>query len=307
MDNPIIRHIENKNFVYYHNGTKVINKDILVRIKKLHIPPNWKNVKISNSDTSYLQATGEDNKGRVQYIYHFMWITLSKIEKYQKLKLFAKKLPILLNTVNNKLNGNIDLSDKEYIISLIFRILNKTHSRIGNDYFAEENNTYGLTTLLKKHVILNGEEIKISFIGKKNIKQLFVFKDKLSSIILQELKKIPGDRLFKTINQESITSIDINNYLKNTIGDNFTAKDFRTYAANYLFLKYILKKDIPINITQLKKTLNQCYDEVSVDLNHTRAVCKSSYVMPIIAEKYSINPSNFVKNIKNLDDIFKLY
>lgn len=307
MNSYITRHIENKEFVYYSNGHKVINKDILIRIKKLRIPPKWSNVKISDSDISYLQATGEDSKGRVQYVYHYIWIALSKIEKYNRLKLFTKKLPLLLKTVSRKIHEPIDLNNKEYIISLIFRILNKTHSRIGNDHFAEENNTYGLTTLLKKHVILNGDNITISFVGKKNVKQHFIFTDRISSNIMKELKKIPGDRLFKTKDLDPITSNDINGYLKNVMGNDFTAKDFRTYAANDLFLKFILRKEIPVNVTQTKKIINECYDEVAQNLHHTRSVCKSSYVMPIISEKYMENPTEFVSKNPSLEDIFKLY
>ena len=303
----ITRRVENKEFVYYYNGLKVINKDTLTRIRKLHIPPKWTNVQISNSETNYLQATGNDIKGRVQYIYHPVWIALSKIEKYNRLKQFAKKLPLLMKTVNKKIHGPINISDKEYIISLIFRILNKTHSRIGNDHFAEENNTYGLTTLLKKHVVLNGDSISIAFVGKKNIKQQFMFIDKICSIALKELNKIPGDRLFKTKDLEPITSNDINCYLKTTMCDDFTAKDFRTYAANDLFLKFILQKEIPSGVTQTKKMLNKCYDEVADELGHTRSVCRSSYVMPLIPEKYIENPSEFKRTIKDLNDIFKLY
>jgi DNA topoisomerase-1 len=307
MNDWIIRRIENKEFVYYQNGHKIINKETLNRIKKLHIPPKWENVQISNSETEYLQATGNDNKGRVQYIYHPVWIALSKIEKYNRLKLFAKKLPLLMKTVGKKIHGPIDLNDKEYIISLIFRILDKTHSRIGNDHFAEENNTYGLTTLLKKHIVLTGDSINISFIGKKNVKQQFIFTDKICSNALKELKKIPGDRVFKTKDLEPITSTDINNYLKATMEDDFTAKDFRTYAANDLFIKFILQKDIPTSITQIKKTINACYDEVANELGHTRSVCRTSYVMPLIPEKYMENPSGFITTIKGLDDIFKFY
>jgi DNA topoisomerase I len=307
MNNPITRKIENKQFVYYQNNNKVINKDTLARIKKLHIPPKWTNVNVSNSETDYLQATGNDSKGRVQYIYHPVWIVLSKIEKYNRLKLFAKKLPLLMKTIGKKTHGPVDLTDKEYIIALIFRILNKTHSRIGNDHFAEENNTYGLTTLLKKHLSITGDTISLSFVGKKSIKQQFIFTDKICSIALKELKNIPGDRLFKTKNQDPITSNDINDYLKNIMGDDFTAKDFRTYAANDLFLKFILQKEIPVNITQTKRTINECYDEVAEELGNTRAVCRTSYVMPIISEKYMENPTEFVSKKPSLEDIFKLY
>jgi len=308
----ITRHIENKEYVYYQNSKKVNQEDILERIKKLHIPPAWKDVHISSSDTDYLQVTGTDNKGRMQYVYHPVWVQLSKIDKYNRLKSFAKRLPILMKNVNKTLQGPIDLSDKKYIVALIFRILNKTHSRIGNDHFAEENNTYGLTTLLKKHLTLQGDTVTLSFVGKKSIKQQFIFTDKVSAKILNELKKIPGERLFKTKSQEPITSIDINNYLKSSPrggspGEDFTAKDFRTYAANDLFLKYVLQEEVPTNITQMKKMINQCYDETAAELGHTRAICKTSYVMPIIAEKYIENPEEFRRNIISLEDIFKLY
>ena len=98
----------------------VTNKDVLERVKKLHIPPNWKNVKISSDDTSYLQATGEDAKGSMQYIYHPIWIELSKIEKYNRLSLFVKRLPFLIKQISKKLSHGINLSDKEYIIALFF-------------------------------------------------------------------------------------------------------------------------------------------------------------------------------------------
>ncbi len=307
MNNPITRKLENGKFVYYHNNKQMINKNNLIRINKLCIPPKWTNVNISESEIDHVQVIGSDNKNRNQYIYHPIWITLSKIDKFNRLKLFAKKLPLLMKVVNRKIHGNMNLNDKEYIISLIFRILNKTHSRIGNDYFAEENNTYGLTTLLKKHLILKNDEINISFVGKKNIKQQFIFIDKLSSSILEKLRKIPGDRLFKTIDQESVTSNDINNYLKNIMGNDFTAKDFRTYAANELFLNFILQKEIPTSPSQCKKIINECYDEVAKKLGNSRSICKSSYVMPIISEKYTENPIKFVSKKPKLEDIFKMY
>lgn len=299
----ITRKIIKDKFEYYYLGKQVKNEKILNRIRKLHIPPKWNNIKISISETEYLQATGQDDKKRTQYIYHPVWIALSKIEKYDRLKSFSKKLLLLKNSVDTKLKGKIDLSDKEFIITLIIKILLETHSRIGNDYFAEENNTYGLTTLLKKHVTIENDIIYISFIGKKGIKQSFDFVNKTCSDIITGLKKIPGNRLFKTTNGDIITSNDINNYLKVIMEGEFTAKDFRTYAANNLFLKFILKP----SCTQTIKHINNCYDKVAEELHHTRSVCKSSYVMPIISEKYLENPVNFIKNIKTLEDIFKLY
>lgn len=304
----ITRIKEGENFVYYDKHNKrITNKDTLERIKKLHIPPNWKNVLVSDSDTDYLQTTGIDTKGRTQYIYHPVWVSISRIEKYDRMKLFAKKLPVLMKIMDKKIHDSMDLEDKEYIVSLIFRILKITHSRIGNDHFAQENNTFGLTTLQKKHVSIDSNNVRIAFVGKKNVKQTFSFNDKLCSKILQELKKIPGERLFKTKSQDCITSNDINNCIRSIMGEDFSAKDFRTYAANELFLKSIHEKDIPSGTTQMKKIINECYDEVAEELGNTRSICKTSYVMPIISEKYKEDPKKFLSKNRTLEDLFKLY
>lgn len=284
-----------KDFFYYSkNNTRIIDKDTIERINKLHIPPNWTNVEISESNLSHLQATGKDDKGRTQYIYHPVWVMLAKTEKYSRLGLFVKKLPSLTRKINKNLSGKIMLNNKEYVISLMFRILYKTHSRVGNDCYADENKTYGLTTLLKKHLKIKNETIYFSFIGKKGVKQNLSFKDRTVSNILKELCKIPGNRLFKTTNKEYIRSTDMNTYLKKTIGGDFTCKDFRTYASNILFLKYLCKKELPKTKTKLKQNLKETYDEVAQKLGHTRAISKQSYVIPLIEEKYMENPKPFV-------------
>jgi len=301
----ISRSIINKKYVYKIGSRLVTSKDVLERIRKLHIPPNWKNVKISSDNTSYLQATGEDIKGKIQYIYHPIWVELSKIQKYNKLSLFSKKLPLLTKHVSKKLAHSINFSDKEYIIALLFRILTKTHSRIGNDCYSEENNTYGLTTLLKKHLNISADTITLAFVGKKNVKQQLIFTDHLCAQILRELRKLPGDRLFKTSDNIPIKSLDMNEYLKHIMGEDFTCKDFRTWASNDLFLKILNTKEIPISLTQAKKIINTCYDEVAMELGHTRAISRSSYVMPIISQMYMKDPHGFLKNKYSLDDILK--
>lgn len=301
----IFRILKNEEFIYYQNSKRIINKDTLERIKKLHIPPKWINVKISNNPEDYLQVTGHDSKGRTQYIYHPLWNALVKVEKYQRMKQFMEKLPSFLGRINKKLNERIQLNDKEYIIALLFRIMNKTYSRVGNDYYADTNKTYGLTTLLKKHVTISNDIITFNFIGKKNIRQLFRFNDKLISLALKELQKIPGDRLFKTTNGEYIRSTDMNEYIKLIMGGDFSVKDFRTYASNNLFLNLLLSKEIPTSVTAAKKLINNCYDEVAKRLGHTRNISRSSYVMPIIAEQYLENPVKFKNNKPSLKKILE--
>lgn len=283
------------NFEYFTNGNKIIDKHILERIQKLCIPPNWDNVKISTSETDYLQAIGKDDKGRTQYIYHPMWVELSKIEKYSRLAKFERKLPLLIKNINQQLSGPVKTNDREYLIALVFRILLKTHARIGNECYADENNTYGLTTLLKKHMIIsNSGEIRFSFVGKKGVEQNLSFRDSVSLKALREFKKIRGDRLFQTEDQQPLKAVEMNDYLKEKMGDDFTCKDFRTYGSNILFLKILCKQEAPTSMSASKRILNKVYDEVAEQLGHTRAISKKSYVMPMIGERFLENPSEFL-------------
>ena len=299
----ITRKKQGSSFIYYQNS-KIVDKGILERINKLRIPPNWVNVKVTTNPTDYLQATGEDEKGRTQYIYHPMWVELSKIEKYARLARFDRKLYLLTRDVHKRLSGKIDLSDHEYLIALLFRILSKTHARIGNECYADENNTYGLTTLLKKHMtISSGGTISFSFTGKKGVEQNLSFRDSVSLKALKELRKLKGERLFKTLTGEPIKSIEMNEYLKKIMGEDFTCKDFRTHASNTLFIKILCKKEAPTSMTASKRLLNQVYDEVAEKLGHTRAISKKSYVMPIIGERFLENPSQFIG--RKCDKVFK--
>lgn len=301
-DSFIIRKLSDKKYTYYLHGKILSDDKTIFRIKKLCIPPSWKNVKISISESDYLQATGEDASGRKQYVYHPMWNQLVKIEKYDRLKRFSEKFGKICLCINNILqNGN--LNEKEYVVALVLRILIYTHSRIGNDIYAKENNTYGLTTLLKKHVKVKDKTIHLVYIGKHSIRQELVFSDNICSKIIKELINIPGDRLFKTSSGEIIKSNDINNYLSFISGDNFTCKDFRTYSSNLLFIKILSKKDIPKNITQAKKNVNESYKDTSLKLGHTSAISKGSYVIPMIQEKYINDPEDFIKSNYKVHDI----
>jgi DNA topoisomerase-1 len=296
----IKRGVKSGAFYYTHNN-KTVDKNTLERIRRLHIPPRWTDVQITTDETSYLQVTGFDGK-KQQYIYHPLWITLSKMEKYKRLGLFAKKLPRLVAHINSTLHKP-NLGSKEHLILLIFKILLLTHSRIGNDCYAEDNDTYGLTTLLKKHVRFAGDETFIAYVGKKDVKQHLSFNDRATTNILRKLCGIPGDRLFKTTDGEPIKSIDVNNYLKTFTNEAFTCKDFRTYASNALFLKILRGKPLPASETDAKRTVSECYNEVAEYLGHTKTISKSSYVIPLIGEMYLENPALFRKNKPTLCDV----
>ncbi len=268
----------------YRNGIKKCTQEEMTRIKKLCIPPNWDNVKIANSPISYLQATGNDSK-KVQYIYHPMWIFLTKSEKYRRMGLFSKKI----NAFCKKIKGSVEP------INIMFMILQKTHIRVGNDCYAKDNGTYGLASLEKRHIKINKNNINLSFIGKKGVSQSITFKDNTCLTFLKnKLKTITSkDRVF------NISPSVLNKYLQDNIGDIFTCKDFRTYASNMLFLKLLCKLELPNTQKEIKNNLKTTYDSVAKQLGHTKEISKKSYVMPIFSDQYMANPEQFAnKNPK---------
>lgn len=272
------------------------NKKEVERIKKLGIPPNWKNVCISKSELSHLQVTGVDDKGRTQYIYHPMWVLLTSSEKYSRMGYFSKKIGLFESKIREDIKG------LDNTIAVMFRILQKTYIRVGNDCYAKDNGTYGLTSLEKRHITFkpNGY-INLNFIGKKGVQQSTNFKDKYClGYLKNKIKTIKSkDRLF------NISPPILNNYLQTIMGGNFTCKDFRTYGSNILFLSIICNLKEPINQKEIKNNLKTTYEQVAEKLGHTRAISKKSYVMSVIPDQYVLNPTQFVN--KNPKTIFKLF
>lgn len=287
----------NKKFKYLINGKLPVSKEDMERIQKLRIPPNWSNVKITTNPNSHLQVTGLDNKNRTQYIYHPMWVKLADYQKYKRMEDFSKCVSKFETKIKQ---DTLSPSPKTKQLAMIFIILKNTHIRVGNECYAKENNTYGLVTLEKRHIKLKPKDtIQLSFVGKKSVKQELSFRNKIVYNYLKEnLKnKYSRDRVFST------SGAEVNNYLKAVMGGDFTCKDFRTYASNLLFLKYICNLPIPETQRETKKNLKDIYDKVADKLGHTRAISKKSYVMPIISEKYLEQPDYFFG--KNPKSVFK--
>lgn len=308
MINRNLYKVENdtKIYKYYYSDSKkcVSDKDTLERIRKLRIPPAWKDVQVSKDPTDYLQVSGIDESGKTQYIYHPLWITLSKVQKFNRLRTFVDKLPLLIHSIKYKLSkyNKHSLDDYEFLLALVFRILYKTYSRIGNECYAEENNTYGLTTLLKTHLkFKENDTITLTYAGKRNIIQNLEFRDPLVYKILKDLIKLPGPKLFKTTNGIVVRSLDMNYYLKEKMGENFTVKDFRTYASNKLFIDILSKKNINSNLQQ---NVKETYKDVAEYLGHTASISKKSYVMDIIPEMYLKDPKKFMT--KDTNKLFKI-
>lgn len=263
------------------SNSKCSTQDIN-RIKKLCIPPNWKDVRISNSEISHLQAIGKDDKNRTQYIYHPMWIFLTSSEKYKRMGDFSRKMAVF----EKKIKKDLECLEP---IGIMFRILQKTHIRVGNDCYAKDNGTYGLTSLQKRHINIKNKKINLSFVGKKGVPQSVNFSDPFClKYLTHKLKNIKSkDSVF------NISPNTLNKYLQSVTGENFTCKDFRTYASNILFLKILCKYDIPKTEKESKENLKNTYKLVADKLGHTSAISKKSYVMGIIPNQYLLNPAQF--------------
>jgi len=295
------KHIKNEKITYksvfsYKKGIEKCSQKDIERIKKLCIPPNWKNVIISTSELSHLQATGVDDKGRTQYIYHPMWVLLTSSQKYSRMGQFAKKYSLFEQRIKN----DIISANDNYVLAIMFRILQKTFIRVGNDCYAKNNGTYGLTSLEKRHLTFDKKIIILTFIGKKSVPQCAKFKDPhCYDFLKSKLGNMKENDMLFNISPSTMSA-----YLqKYTCGD-FTCKDFRTYGSNVLFLKLLCELDIPKTQKELNNNLNLTYDKVAEKLGHTRAISKKSYVMSVITEQYIINPNQFSK--KNPNQLFKM-
>ena len=292
-----------KTFIYTNSkGVRILDAKTLSRIHKLVIPPMWENVFISENSLTHLQATGSDKKKR-QYIYHPLWSELASHNKYVRMGIFCNNI----DTFERKIvkdSSNIT-TPRIKLLSLMFRILQKTHIRVGNEQYAKMNKTYGLCTLEKKHICLNEKnyEVTFSFIGKKNIHQSISIKDKFIYNSLYTMLKNKNKKLF------SVSPSELNNYLQETMGQDFTCKDFRTYASNLLFVDMLSKLPLPTDLKENKRNLVKAFSYTSHKLGHTPLISKKSYIMPHIYKQYETNPRVFYKKRPKilLKQLFKSY
>jgi len=289
-------------FAFYDpDGKLVKDEDLIHRFKKLVIPPAYTNVWISPHENGHLQFTGIDAAGRKQYRYHPEWNKLRNQSKYYHLRLFAEHLPAIRKQVDKDLNRqNLD-HDK--VVALVIRIMELTSIRVGNESYKKLYGSFGLTTLMNKHVKIEGAKIYFEFKGKKGVYQKVALHSKKLARLIKQCRDIPGRELFQYYdddgNKRSIGSGDVNRYLKEITGEDFTAKDFRTWAGSVGAL-YAIKEAGEFNtITECKMKIISVLDEVAVNLGNTRAVCKKYYVHPIVIKSYE--EGTIFKYISELD------
>jgi DNA topoisomerase-1 len=286
-------------------GQTVKDKEVLSRIKRLVIPPAWTNVWISDKDNGHIQATGFDLRQRKQYKYHTQWSEVRNQTKFHRLIEFGKSLPALRKKVEADLASAALPKDK--VLATIVSLMEKTFIRVGNNEYEKLYGSYGLTTLKDGHVKINGGTIDFSFKGKKGIHHAITLKNKRLAKIVKACRDIPGKELFQYVNEDGIRcSVDsgmVNNYIKESTGNEFTAKDFRTWAGSLTILSCFKNLGSCEDESDIKKNVVAAIDEVSLKLGNTRTVCRKYYVHPGIVKLYEEKSLNrYLKDLEASGD-----
>ena len=288
---PGIRRVRHGSTFRYFGptGRRVTSKDELARIRSLVIPPAWEDVWICPDPRGHLQATGRDARGRKQYRYHPRWREIRDETKYDRMLGFARALPTIRRRAAADLRKPTMCREK--VLGLIVRLLEKTLIRVGNDEYAKQNRSFGLTTLRDGHVEVKGKRVTFAFRGKSGVEHEIALDDPRLARLIKALRDIPGYDLFQYYGDDGerrvIGSGDVNAYLKEISGEEYTSKDFRTWAGTVLAAQ-LLRLCEPCDAeAQLKRNIVQAVEEVSKRLGNTKAVCRKSYIHPDVLDAYT--------------------
>ncbi len=275
-----------RGFRYLNADGRKLNRAKLSRVEALKIPPAWIDVCINSSAAGAVQAMGKDAAGRWQYIYHDAHVRHRERKKFQRLIDFAEKLPSMRKAVARDLRQNG--YPRERVMASILRILSLSFIRPGSEVYANEHGSYGLATLRPRHVKVKGDLVIFDFPGKSGVRQHREFRDRTTARIVRELLRRPGRDVFKYQNgDDSFVDVkrrDINVYIREVMGGNFSAKDFRTWAATLICACALARMQSALNGNQQanKRLLVAAIKETAEALGNTPAVCRSAYICPLI-------------------------
>ena len=322
MDNYITRKIDKKigkkyKYKYYDKKDKeIINNQIIKDAKKgFYIAPAYDNVKINLCKNENVLAIGYDTKNRPQYVYNKAFKKEQSIKKFNHMYDFGLKFKEINKQINLYLYSFGESKEKQ--VAMILKLIMDCNFRVGNEKYCKENNSFGVTTLQKKHIKVIKNNVIIDFNGKKNVRNTCTIKNKKIIRTLREKRRTLNndDNIFTyRVNNKyhKIKSKDVNDFLKQ-FGD-FSAKNFRTWGANIEFIYQILKscnKSFPINNTEIKKTIVDCIKKVADKLHNTSSVCKSNYLDPELINQLQDNPKKFLElfnmNKPNKDKLVNKY
>jgi len=305
------------NEYFYINTNKKISQIDKKRIINLHIPPNWKNIWINTKKNDKIQVIGIDEKNRKQYIYHKSHIEKAEHEKFIKLLDFVEKIPKLDKAIN--MHNYLSPFDKNKVIATMLLLVKLLHLRVGKEQYARENKSYGISSLKKKHFKIKNNLIKLKFKAKSKQNVTYNFYNDMIKQHLLKLLTLEGEKMFQYIDENNyirkITDLDLNEYIKHYMGNKFSIKYFRTYAANFHFINALLsetRKRKPKNSRIIKKNILHSIKTTAHYLRHTNAISKKSYILKFIIDYYVENPNYFIErkndnSTKILIDLLKKY
>lgn len=289
-DQPGIRRVtRGKGFIHVRaNGERVKDAAILARIRRLAIPPAWTDVWISPHENGHIQATGRDARRRKQYRYHPRWREMRDENKFGRMMDFARALPRIRRRVGRDLSRRG--MPREKVLATVVGLLEASLIRVGNDEYARQNNSYGLTTMRNRHARVTGEKIRFTFPGKSGKRHEIDVRDPQLARIVRRCQEMPGQELFCYEDEEGrtcdVTSQDVNAYLREIAGEDFTAKDFRTWSGTVLAAIALREFEAVTHQAQAKKNVVSAIETVARMLGNTPAICRKCYVHPEILECY---------------------
>src|SRR5687767_14793522 len=268
------------------NGKTITDANEVRRIRALAIPPAWTDVRICPRGDGHIQATGRDAKGRKQYRYHARWRQVRDETKFGRMIAFAEALPVIRARVAK--DATRPGLPREKILAVVTQLLERTLIRVGNEEYARHNRSYGLTTLRGKHVAVEGPKISFRFRGKSGKEHVIDVRDRRLATVVRRCQELPGQELFQYLDElgetRSIESADVNAYLREAAGDDFSAKDFRTWYGTLLAAR-ALGEQASRGAPRQKHVL-YAVQWVAAKLGNTPTVCRKSYVHPAVVDRY---------------------
>jgi DNA topoisomerase I len=276
-------------FFYRYPGTDetVREERVLERIEILRVPPAWEDTRIARSPSAKVQAVGYDSAGRLQYLYHPKYRERKEREKFERILRFSDALPEMRRITSNHLRRKH--LDREKVLATMTRLMNAAYFRVGDERYAKKNRTYGIATLRRKHLTVDGDTLIFEFTGKWGQQQRKVVTDARLRRVVEECAALPGYEIFKYRDGKEVRDVkarDLNAYVKEVMGDEFTPKDFRTWAGTLIAAVKLAELGATEDVKQAEKNVLAAVDDVAHRLGNTRDIARASYVSPRVIDHY---------------------
>jgi len=270
------------------DGSRITDREEIDRLNGVGMPPAYERCWFCPLPDGHIQAVGWDARGRKQYRYHPAFREQQESRKYERLAHFGRALPKLRKRVETDLAGKP--TAKETVLAAVVRLIDETRMRVGNEEYAKENKSFGATTLRNRHARVQGTKLKLTYAGKHGIKRTVTVNDRNLARIAKRTQDLPGQHLFEYHNDEGevcpVTSSDVNAYIKEAMGDDFTAKDFRTWSGTVLAARALAGVAGFASQREAKRKVVNAIESVARSLGNTKTVCRKSYVHPAVIDAY---------------------